>query len=362
MTALTTAGIAVFSSLGLVALALALLARRYSVAAVIIGWIGLFALTAVLAWITYAGPQVVLQGIGNLTSEISVGNKELQHSGAQFQELEKRVEAIQVENHQIRTDLAAVLRTLGEAQGESAKAKAEAERLIAALESQEVKRTNAERNAAAAITNAAELEKKLLESIAHFPASPKQQDTGIVRRILAYRLETPFYTSQPLEQHALVAGLIGSWYVLRLKLQGKPFIFTDGQFGMPDEVAAEVKESALQLQSGVLAAVEQAAKTTRLFLRGGADSRRLLGAREAPDARELFILPRLPDGNYRPDPQHVLTAVPINNEDLPNLRADWLRKRIQPVLSLGPTDLMILENPPAAGQERTVDLILYVDW
>ena len=77
---------------------------------------------------------------------------------------------------------------------------------------------------------------------------------------------------------------------------------------------------------------------------------------------ELLILPRLSDGSYVSLPRRLRPAVPVRNEDLPNLRADWLRQNIEPVLPYGSSDIHILENPPGADQERTVNLILYVEW
>jgi hypothetical protein len=103
-------------------------------------------------------------------------------------------------------------------------------------------------------------------------------------------------------------------------------------------------------------------KSTRLFLRGAADYRRLLGAPKEFDARELNILPRLPDGTYGAVPRRLPQPAHVRNVDLPNLRAGWLSWHIRSVLPLGTADIPILENPPAAGHERTVDLILYVDW
>jgi len=340
----SAAPIVVFTSLGLVALGLGLLVRRYSTFALAIGLAGLLALTTSLTWITYAGLGV------------ATGNRELERSRELTQELEKLVKAAQSESDRAGRDLAAARTQLAEAQQDVDKAKGEAGRLTETLWSQQAKLA----------AKVAELEKKLSETIAKVAELEKKLSVAIahvaLRRKLADRLDTPFYTSQPLEQRALVAGLTGSWYVMRLKLDGKPFIFADGQFRMPEAVQ-KVKESMLQLQNSVLVPVEQVAKRTRLFLRGGADTRRLLGATEVPDVREFRTLPRLPNGTYAAVPRPLPPPVPVRNKDLPNLRADWLRQHIRTVLlTLGSADIEILENPPAPGHERTVDLILYVEW
>jgi Skp family chaperone for outer membrane proteins len=319
MTAFNTAITVVFTSLGLVALALVLLVRRYSASAFAIGLVGLLTLITASTWITFGGPETDRQAIDNLKGEIAARNKDLQILREQVQGLEKRLEDLEAENDRIPTDLAA----------------AQA-RLRAAQQEFQIK--------------VAELEKKT-------KAIPQQN----VRQMLANRLDTSFYMSQLLEQRSLVAGLVGSWYVMRLRLGGKPFVFADGQFRIPD-AAQEVKESALQLQKDVLGPVAQVAKSTRLFLRGGADYRRLVSAPEVREVHELLILPRLSDGSYAGVPRRLRPAVPVRNEDLPNLRADWLRQNIEPVFTYGSADIQILENPPAANQERTVDLILYVEW
>jgi Skp family chaperone for outer membrane proteins len=319
MTAFSTAITVVFTSLGLVALALVLLVRRFSASALAIGVVGLIGLITASIWIIFGRPETDPRAIDNLKGEIAAWHRDLQSLREQVQGLAKRLEALEAENDRIPTDLSA----------------AQA-RLRAAQQEFQVK--------------VAELEKKT-------KAIPRQN----VRQMLANRLDTSFYISQLLEQRSLVAGLTGSWYVMRLRLGGKPFVFADGQFRISDAVQ-EVKESALQLQTEVLGPVAQAAKSTRLFLRGGADYRRLVSTPEVPEIQELLVLPRLSDGSYARVPRRLRPAAPVRNEDLPNLRADWLRQNIEPVLTYGSADIQILENPPAADQERTVDLILYVDW
>jgi hypothetical protein len=375
VTAFNTATMVLFASLGLVALALMLLVRRYSATALTIGLAGLLAITTVSTWITYATPENDVQvvdhlkeEIANLKAQIAAGNKELQSSHERTRELEKRVDARQAEIDQVRTDLAATRTQLDDARQDAAKARDETGQLKGSLEAEQAKRAELEMKLSELEKKRSELEKKLSEHVSSHSSAPMPPHSlvttvgpGTVRRMLADRLDTPFYTSQPLEQHSLVAGLIGSWYVMRLKRGGKPFVFPDGQFRIPEAVL-EVKESALQLQKDVLGPVAQVAKNKRLFLRGGADYRRLVSAPEAPAVHELLILPRLSDDSYGRVPGRVRSTVRVRNRDLPNLRADWLRQNIRRVLTPGSADIQILQNPPAADQERTVDLILYVEW
>jgi hypothetical protein len=115
----------------------------------------------------------------------------------------------------------------------------------------------------------------------------------------------------------------------------------------------------VHLRDDVLVPLSQAGKYWRLFVRGAADVRPVGG----PAARELSYLPRLPDGTHNPEPKVKQVTVPIQNADLPNLRADWLREIIRPALgALVSGDIDILENPPQQEHERTAELVLFVEW
>jgi hypothetical protein len=338
------ATVVVFTSLSVVALALALIARRYSVAALTIGLAGLLALTTAATWITRTG-----------TANEFAGNRELERLRERNQELEKQIEVTQSERDRALRDLAT--------------ARDETGRTETALKAEQTKRQEAE-DRAKAVEERVAAEQRANPPPATPPRRAMPQPAGTadgldIRRRLDSHLGTKLYAAQPLEQTELVAGLAGSWYFVRLQRGGKPFVFRNRQFRMP-EVVQEIKESALQLQKDILAPIEHVAKRSRLFLRGGADPRPISGATEAPDAREIQILQRLNDatGRYGRDPHSKRPADPVRNEDLPDLRADWLRQQIRTVIpTVGLADIEILENRhPSQDQERTVDLIMYVEW
>jgi hypothetical protein len=346
----------VFTSLGLVALALVLLVRRYSVSAFVIGLVGLLALTTAATWFASAESGVEPQVLDSLKTELATGKKELQRSHERIQELEKR------ETNQIARALAAEAQR-NEAQSEAEREKAKAKGALQAEQAEHAKTIAKVAELDAKVT---ELEKKLLRAAPQQrPPSPQEPSSpanpGNPSRKFDSSFDTPFYTFQPLER-SLINGLTGSWYVVRLKIGGNPIVFADGKFRIPEAVQ-QVQDSALQLQKDVLIPIKQTAKSTRLFLRGGADSRRLLGATEEPDAREPGILRRLPDATYEADARCLPKAAHIRNVDLPNLRADWLRQQIRhAVPALGSANIDILENPPSPDHDRTVDLVLYVEW
>jgi hypothetical protein len=345
--------VAGFASLGLVALALLLLVRRYSGRALAIGLAGLFALSTALTWISYAGPAI---------PEIPLAKREQE----KIRELEKRLGALNIDYDQIRADHEAMQARLGKTQRESDQAKAEIERMNAELQAE---RDTGKRNRDAASARIAELENNIamLKAIPQQPPpSPLPKDTPNdvenFRRKLA-GLDTPslYYSSRLLDQRTLVAGFTGSWYLIRLKLGGKPLSFGDGRFQLPGAVQ-ELTESALQLNKDLLP-IRQAAKSTRLFLRGSADDRPLRGTPKELEVRELKILRPLRDGTYEAESRRLSLPAHVRNPELPNLRADWLRQQIRPLLqSVGSPDMEILDNRPSLNNELTVDLILYVEW
>jgi hypothetical protein len=104
---------------------------------------------------------------------------------------------------------------------------------------------------------------------------------------------------------------------------GRDWNFADRQFVLSD--STEIKASMAHLRDDVLVPLSQAGKYWRLFVRGTADARRVAG----PVGRELSYLPRLPDGTHASEPRGKRVTVPVQNEDLPTLRADWLREIVR---------------------------------
>jgi hypothetical protein len=353
MTASTIAAVVVSAGLGLVALALGLLARRYSGHALAIGLIGLLGLTTATTWIISTALDSAGQNkeLLSLREQARALERQLEKAKAELGKAQQEAATANAEVEALRVELQDQRADRGKSQQEAEKSKAAAERLREDLQEERAK--------------VAMLEKKLLlaqQTRSSTPQSaPSVVDSGDLRRRLDNRIDTPFYTLQPMEQRALVAGLTGSWYVVRPKLAGKPIVFADGQFRLPGAVQ-ELTSSELQLQRDLLAPIQKAAKSTRLFLRGAADYRRLLGAPKELDARKLNILPLLPDGTYGAVPRRLPQSAHVRNQDLPNLRADWLSQHIRSVLPAEFSNVIILENPPATGLERTVDIIVYVEW
>jgi hypothetical protein len=176
----------------------------------------------------------------------------------------------------------------------------------------------------------------------------------MIRRKLADG-DRPFYSTE--EERELIAGRKGTWYVVRLLQGGKDWNFADRQFVLSD--STEIKASIVHLRADVLVPLSQAGKYWRLFVRGAADPRRVAG----PVGRDLAYLPRLPDGTYASEPRSDRVNILAKNDDLPTLRADWLREIVRSVLGdIVSGDIDILENPPQQEHGRTAELVLFVEW
>ena len=319
MSAFNTATVLLFPGLGLVALAIGLLSRRYSASAFAVGLIGLLTLT------DGVNVDQFRRADDGYHAAASLSEPELKETKA---EVERLVGELRDERGRA-TAATARATELEEKVREAQHGKAEAERKVAFLEAK-------------------------LRDVQPTPPSPRPPDLQIVRRKLADG-DRPFYATQ--EERELIPGRRGTWYVVRLLQGGRDWNFADRQFVLSD--STEIKASMVHLRDDVLVPLSQAGKYWRLFVRGAADARRVAG----PVGRELSYLPRLPDGTHASEPRGKQVTVPVQNEDLPTLRADWLREIVRPALgAVVSGDIDILENPPQQEHERTAELVLFVEW
>lgn len=259
--------------------------------------------------------------------------------------------------------MAKVKRQEAELQTEQSKAK-EAERRAA----------DAERGAAAAPPRVAALEEKIRETekakseaeskvaaleaklrdAQPIPPPPTPPDLQRVRRMLANG-GRPFYTTQ--DERELMPGRTGTWHIIHLLQGGKDWEFADREFALTDP--AEIKASAAHFRDDVLRPLTQAHKHWQLYARGAADARRVTG----PTGREFYYLPSTPGGVHTTQPVGKRVTIPVQNKDLPILRADWLREIVRPILgSVEPSEIEILDNPPQQGHGLTAELVLFVEW
>jgi hypothetical protein len=325
MSAFNTAILLLFPGLGIVALAIGLLSRRYSASALVVGLTGLLTLTTASTWISSAGPM---------------------SDSAERREAKAEVERLVGELHDERSSRANSQRSVADADRRANVATARTTELEEKIREAQHGKSEAERRVAL-------LEAKLRD-VQPTPSLPRPPDLQIVRRKLTDG-DRPFYATQ--EERELIPGRRGTWYVVRLLQGGRDWSFADRQFVLSD--STEIKASMVHLRDDVLVPLSQAGKYWRLFVRGTADARRVAG----PVGRELSYLPRLRDGTHASEPRGKRVTVPVQNEDLPTLRADWLREIVRPALgAVLSGDIDILENPPQQEHGRTAELVLFVEW
>ena len=407
MTTFTVATTVIFASLGLIALAFGLLARRYSFRVFAVGLVGLLVLATASTWITLAWPAIVNQLTSGLNRKLTAAKLEIQDMhgqlltyDSQVQTLNSKYFALQKKYNAVETRLEKEIR--GGKQAADLE-KNRADDLDAKLKAEQVSHTKA---VSKAVTVEAQCKKKsqqLAEKTKEAEQLKKEWDKERVKHIktkgslqicesntepskekpkkyilptispqilragLSRQLNADCYLSDPLRRRELVAGYTGNWYILRLKHHGKPLQFGSGQFGIPGD-KKQIEACVRQLHKEVINPVAKVAKRIRLFVRGSANSRRIIGPVGASSIRFLTYLPLQKSGRYDLNSKQHSVAVPIHNKDLPYLRAYWLRQLIRPVLATAKPrqqhieEINILQNIPLRKHNRTADFILYVKW
>lgn len=352
MSAFNTATILLFPGIGLVALAIGLLARRYSISALVVGLTGLLTLAATSTWITATGPVTDATQLDRLKLDNDELKAAIARQQADLEETRKRPpETAEVER--LDRELQAEKARRGEAEQSAAAADRRVAATAARVSELDEKVHDAQAEKAEAEGRAVILEDKL-RGIPPPATTPPPPDILSIRHKLTEG-GLPHYAAQ--EVRELIPGRMGRWYVVRLLQDGREWNFADRQFVLPD--AAGIKSSASHLRDDILLPLSQAGLSWRLFVRGVADARRVTG----PASRELSFLPRLSDRTYSPQPSSKRLTVPIENDELPTLRAEWLREIVRPVFGAAATSkIEILENPPQPEFGRTAELVLFVEW
>jgi hypothetical protein len=224
MSAFNAACMLLFPSIGFVALAIGLLARRYSLAALVIGLIGLSSLAAAAAFITTSGRPQSQQVEKVPGTEPVPGNVVLEKGDGQHDAVSSTADAATAAEIQ-RLD--SILQT--ERDQHSA-----ADRKAAELE-QDLRGARQGRSTAEAKVAVLETKLALQQSP---PAKASPPDIPSIRARFEAG-EQPHYSTRPAEP--LIPGQKGEWYVIRLLDNGQPLAFSDRQFILPD--AAKIKAS-----------------------------------------------------------------------------------------------------------------------
>jgi hypothetical protein len=191
------------------------------------------------------------------------------------------------------------------------------------------------------------------------------RDGDLSIEALQRRLDNHFGSFR-MDQVELVRGLEGRWYLIQLKaLSGRPLAFDDRRFRLPEAAVNAITSSARNFRLEVLDNLPRFAEDHRLFLRGRADDRPVKRPPvDKPDAMSFSVRRGNTNALDRDRTYGAATeetpGPSITNGQLPNLRANEVRKVIAG--EIGATPIEILDNAPALGDPLTVELILYVRW
>jgi hypothetical protein len=185
-----------------------------------------------------------------------------------------------------------------------------------------------------------------------------------LKSMMAAGFSTTSYKIEVLSDRELIAGKTGTYFSVRLKDEatGAQFIFPKGRYTIPTSEAA-IRNAADQFARHIVHGLNGAADY-QVFIRGGADAEPLVGAGElSPEYSTTAYRPIANDGKYAADVAEQSFREPINNNDLPLLRAAYFRSVLGNKLT--PQQLDILYNMPSkqlAEEHRSVELVLYVNW
>lgn len=184
-----------------------------------------------------------------------------------------------------------------------------------------------------------------------------------LKGIIAARLSTKYYQIAILPEPELVAGKSGTYLSIRLKDQATAaqFIFPKGRYTIPASEEA-ILNAADRLANDILRTLDGVVDY-QVLIRGGADTERFVGIGEVPaELSSIAYRARADGGKYATGLSEQAFRAPLSNEHLPMLRAAYFRSLIRERLAAHQLD--ILHNVPSPGgdEERTVELILYVNW
>ncbi|MDX2259829.1 MAG: hypothetical protein NW205_13060 [Hyphomicrobiaceae bacterium] len=367
----TLATIGLVCGLALTAIGLVAVARRYSASGFAVALIGLLGIAFAGTWsvreLAQLRAAVVTSPAPPAAPTVPEPNQAVQEALTRARDAESLAATATSERDEARRkaeDAEAALtteRTARDAAREAARQEAAADAQSRAEASAKAALARAEEEIAGLRRRIAELERP---PAASDPTVPVTEVVAYMRSLIGKRLDTPFYEIAPLPGAELVEGLTGSWYVLRLKVDGVPLTFPDARFRL-DGDPARMGPGIEQAQRDVLDPVALLAKDHRVFVRGSADARRVIGSdADQPSAQQLAVLTPLGDGRYGRSTAQRPIMTPLRNDDLPALRADWLRGRLTAAGMSEPIDILATTPSanPGGGVQRTAEIVLYVDW
>lgn len=178
------------------------------------------------------------------------------------------------------------------------------------------------------------------------------------------RLTTPNYDVEVYPDRELIGGRPGRYYVVDLKeaASGVRYYFEGGRYTI-SRSSAEFRSSLNAFIADVLGKMEGNVRYD-LFVRGSADRKPYQGRFEPGfEYRHLRFLRSAGGDRYRTETGERMLDNVVRNEDLPDLRATFIRNLVAESYPVKPP--IVLEGsvtPKHDNRDRNVELILFVDW
>ena len=203
------------------------------------------------------------------------------------------------------------------------------------------------------------------------PPSPAQvqrqdqtRDLMQLKDRMGARLSTPSYDVEVYPDRELIGGRLGRYYVVDLKeaASGVRYYFEGGRYTI-SRSSAEFRTSLNAFIADVLAKMEGNVRYD-LFVRGSADRKPYQGRFEPGfEYRQVRFLRSAGGDRYRTEPGERTIENVVRNEDLPDLRATFIRNLVAESYPVKPP--VVLEGsvtPKLDNRDRNVELILFVEW
>jgi hypothetical protein len=200
------------------------------------------------------------------------------------------------------------------------------------------------------------------------PAAPRETVTRDLVRLrdhMAATVKTDHYDVEPYPARELVGGRQGKYYVVDMKnaANGIRYFFDGGKYVLRTG-SAEFRTSLNTFIGDILGKMEGNVRYD-LFVRGSADNKPYEGRMDPAHAyRQISYLRQSGLERYAGlAGETTIEGGIVRNTDLPNLRAAFMRDLVASTYPVKTP--IILEGsvtPKASDRDRSVELILFVEW
>jgi hypothetical protein len=177
-------------------------------------------------------------------------------------------------------------------------------------------------------------------------------------------VQTPNYDVSVYPDPELIKGRRGKYYVIDVKdaEQGARYFFQGGKY----TISTRQEQFRSSLNTFVKEVLEkmQGRVEYQLMVRGSADSKPWRGQYEpGHEYKNLRFLKAIGGDKYVNEISDIPLGTPLNNGDLPNLRAAFLQKVVGSVYPVKePVILQGVVSDKVSDGDRNAELILFVNW